>query len=609
MAGIATGPLPLTQQQMLNEWCAVTPGFQASYTDIDPELHCFSSARLFELSHTDPVACSQHPLYKTRLCTRTANGTVCQREDVCPHAHDAAELRQQPADLPEARYAYAVTLTQPTDASIEYYNIDPLPSKNEARSELAAKCIHALGLKVEGQKLVPNDSWQTVAASNLAANERAHAAHAVHAAHAAHAAAHAAHTAHAARAPIPAWQKKQLLEVTTAISMNELGRRAAAKGYESWVSTVGGHFGAMHPQLAQALRLHYGSFRAFASKHHAQLCPPRENTTMAAPSPEEVLSGAVGGDDKKKTLLCKLFPQGACYFGASCHFAHSEADLRTRAAPQFYAPAPPISPTVILAPHVDFITSTKKHVQGGLEEALASLRLAEPHPNEAVLQIVRSVGADGIDVKLLKAKIETGLQLQRSVKTLHLSKYVRAYPEFFCVETRIGTQGEPFDYVYPVTAPLTPRGGAVEATSLPSWSHELLSPSGDAEVAAPAALADGATEVELAALERLLGLPARGRGGSAAGGRGGRGGRSGGRSGELELGVEADVAPPDARLSATPPAHGALARVAALEVLFVGEVQLGPLFMRIAALEGQPGDPPTNLRDALARLGALESMT
>jgi len=38
-------------------------------------------------------------------------------------------------------------------------------------------------------------------------------------------------------------------------------------------------------------------------------------------------------------------------------------------------------------------------------------------------------------------------------------------------------------------------------------------------------------------------------------------------------------------------------------------VQLGPLFMRIAALEGQPGDPPTNLRDALARLGALESMT
>ena len=88
------------------------------------------------------------------------------------------------------------------------------------------------------------------------------------------------------------------------------------------------------------------------------------------------------------------------------------------------------------------------------------------------------------------------------------------------------------------------------------------------------------------------------------------GGRGGGRSGELELGVEADSAPaPDARLSATPPAHNAEARVAALEVLFVGEVQPGPLFMRIAALEGQPGDPPTNLRDALARLGALESMT
>ena len=78
---------------------------------------------------------------------------------------------------------------------------------------------------------------------------------------------------------------------------------------------------------------------------------------------------------------------------------------------------------------------------------------------------------------------------------------------------------------------------------------------------------------------------------------------------ELQLDVEADVTQPDARLSATPPVHGALARVAALEVLLVGKVLLGPLFMRIAALEGQPDDPPTNLRDALARLGALESMT
>ena len=534
MAGIATGPPPKSLQQLLNEWCAVTPGFQANYTDIDPELHHFSPARLIELSNTDPVACSQHPLYKTGMCSHTS---VCKRGDLCPLAHGAAELRRRPADLPEARYAFAVTLTQPTDASIEYYNIDSLPSKNEARSELAGKCIHALGLKVEGQKLVPNDSWQTVAASNLAANERAHAAH----------------------APIPAWQKKQLLEVITAISMSDVGRQAAAKGYESWVSTVGGNFGSRHPRLAQALRLHYGNFRTFASKHHPQVRPPRENATVATPSSE---------------------------------------------APEA---SPPSAPVVLLALHgLDFITASTKQlgVQGGagLDEVFANMCVAEPHPNEAMLQIVRSVGADGIDVKLLKAKIVTGLQLQRSVKTLHLLRYMRAYPEFFRVETRIGTQGEPFDHVHPVTAPLTPRGGAVEAPSLPAWSHELLSPSGDADVAAPAALADGATEVELAALERHLGLPARGHGGSAAGGRGGC---SGGRSGELELGVEAD----DARLSATQPAHGALARVAALEVLFVGEVLLGPLFMRIAALEGQRGDPPTNLRDALARLGALESMT
>ena len=70
MAGVATGPQPKSLQQMLNEWCAVTPGYGVSYTDIDPGLHSFSRAHLIELSNTDPVACSQHPLYKTEMCTQ-----------------------------------------------------------------------------------------------------------------------------------------------------------------------------------------------------------------------------------------------------------------------------------------------------------------------------------------------------------------------------------------------------------------------------------------------------------------------------------------------------------------------------------------------------------
>ena len=91
MAGVATGPLPKSQQQLLNEWCAVTPGFKANYTDIDPELHRFSSTRLIELSNTDPVACSQHPLYKTSMCTHISD---CKRRDLCPLAHDAADGQQ-----------------------------------------------------------------------------------------------------------------------------------------------------------------------------------------------------------------------------------------------------------------------------------------------------------------------------------------------------------------------------------------------------------------------------------------------------------------------------------------------------------------------------------
>ena len=223
--------------------------------------------------------------------------------------------------------------------------------------------------------------------------------------------------------------------------MSDVGRRAAAKGYDKWVSVVGGNFGSMHPHLAQVVRLHYGSFRAFASKHHGQVRPPRDGTTVAAPSPAEAL------------------------------------------------PSSETTETSGTSHALDFITRTTQQLTkvAGLDEILANMRVAAPRPNEDVLQIVCSAGADGIDVSLLKVKIETGRQLQRSVKTFHLSKYLRAYPEFFRVETCFGTQGEPYDHVYPVTAQLTPRGGADEAPALPSWAHELLLPSGGADVAAPAA--------------------------------------------------------------------------------------------------------------------------
>ena len=119
---------------------------------------------------------------------------------------------------------------------------------------------------------------------------------------------------------------------------------------------------------------------------------------------------------------------------------------------------------------IDFITSNCKggvgH-KGGIGdfyEALASLCAAERFPSEAIVRIVTSAGAAGIDLHLLKARIETGLQLQRSVKTLRLSKYLRAYPNFFRVETH----GDGLNHVYPVTAPRS--GKAVEAPELPLFT-------------------------------------------------------------------------------------------------------------------------------------------
>jgi hypothetical protein len=128
---------------------------------------------------------------------------------------------------------------------------------------------------------------------------------------------------------------------------------------------------------------------------------------------------------------------------------------------------------------IDFIISNCKggvgH-KGGIGdfyEALASLRAAERFPNGTITQMVNSTGAAGIDLHVLKARIETVLQLQRSVKTLRLSKYLRAYPNFFRVETH----ADGLNHVYPVTAPHV--GGVVEAPELP-----LLTPGGgDTDVA------------------------------------------------------------------------------------------------------------------------------
>ena len=92
---------------------------------------------------------------------------------------------------------------------------------------------------------------------------------------------------------------------------------------------------------------------------------------------------------------------------------------------------------------IDFITSNCKGGVGNKEgigdfyEALARLCAVERSPNEAIVNIVTSAGAAGIDLHELKTQIEAGLQLQRSVKTLRLSKYLRAYPNFFRLDLRL----------------------------------------------------------------------------------------------------------------------------------------------------------------------------
>jgi hypothetical protein len=241
------------------------PGWSVSYVDVNPSGH---SSDLESLREEPVQQQPSHPLYKTRLCTHIG---PCPRGDRCPFAHGPSELRVPRTALSAPSYQFAVALQRPDQHTLEFCNLDGHPQKSEAKADCAAQCIRALGLKVAGNKLVDDDSWVT-------AGTRSESPPLFSSASLQH---HPAQDG-GARPPIPAWRKRQLIELVGRLNKSETVREAAREGYDRWIACIGGMFGSSEPRLAQALRLHYGSFKEFVSVHAGQIPHPRPPAPVAS---------------------------------------------------------------------------------------------------------------------------------------------------------------------------------------------------------------------------------------------------------------------------------------------------------------------------------------
>mmetsp|Transcript_2033 Transcript_2033/g.3326 ORF Transcript_2033/g.3326 Transcript_2033/m.3326 type:complete len:616 (-) Transcript_2033:325-2172(-) len=356
-----------TLSALLQQWCVDHSGHAIEFTDVDPSLHANDVVHLKELFEAgDRPGVEEHALYKTRLCTHHENGH-CPRGALCFHAHDAQELRLVRADAGEPQYLYALTLQQPdpTAPVLDFCNLDPHPTRNEAKTDLAGQCIQALGLRVvtgaAGRPCLEDDSniWRTFSRPPRPSPG----------------AASAQSSSAEPRPTIPAWRKRQLLEVVGRLSRSEAAQAAAAQGYDRWMACVGGTFGSSQPKLARVLRLHYGGFKEFVAVHAGQIRPP----TPAPGQPAQPSAEPQQGPELDAVIALLV---------STSEPANAAADVESNAA--------------------------------GTER-----------PHEAILHVVETAGADGIELRVLKVQLETMLQLSRTIKTFKLAMYLKKYPSFF----------------------------------------------------------------------------------------------------------------------------------------------------------------------------------
>ena len=199
---------------------------------------------------------------------------------------------------------------------------------------------------------------------------------------------------------------------------------------------------------------------------------------------------------------------------------------------------------------IDFLTATKPLSEIGLSE-FNTFCATELYPHAVVVQLVRTAGSDGIGVRLLRTRLETCLQLDKTVKTTRLAHYLRQHPAFFRMVRGVDGFAD-HEQVYSIDATTAPAGyNAAPAfdAAMPAWSAALLAPpdsEDEINLHRHRLLSDGCdASAPHETYEQHCLQPAGrdSRGGGGRDGRTGRGGR-GGRGGDTKLQMDrAAVAP------------------------------------------------------------------
>jgi hypothetical protein len=176
---------------------------------------------------------------------------------------------------------------------------------------------------------------------------------------------------------------------------------ASRHSFDRWLSCLGGMVGAPNPDLARRVREAFGSFRAFVMAHEKQfrhILPRNANPDVFRASDE---------------------PSPECQQVVSRPYA---------------GPITLSSDDDVL----EFLTTNSKDGSGS--EIVAALEsgdmIAHNDPSTSrflatVLMCVRETSQSGIGVKDLKEKLQTVMNLGRTIKTFRLCKYLASMPSLF----------------------------------------------------------------------------------------------------------------------------------------------------------------------------------
>lgn len=472
----------------LHEYSVSRTGWTVSYFDVDPASHAEDLDSLRSLA---PAEQASHPLFKTRICQAP---DPCPRGSACPFAHGPGEMRSAPSQHPQS-YTFSLLLHRP-DGNLEFCNFESHPQKSEAKTDLAAQCISALGLKVSGQTLV-------CAAGAVPAQPPA--------------------ATRAADAPtIPTWQKRQLLEIVSRLNKEDKVQVAAQQGYEKWVSCIGGTFGSAQPQLARVMRTHYGTFRNFVTVHAGQVPHPMPASggaaaSSAAASPSQPAtasqaqpaavpqaSHAAAGPAALSAFYDSLrawimrpssesgarwrigaaelgvfyatFPQYAAFKGEWKPGKHCERDgLLVWAADPAAAGGGWIELPASVAEDETINWLTGGSTTSSLPFGDWCATQTSPHP--IIMSTVQEAGSTGIDVRTLRTQLEQLepiLRVRRTIKTRQLIVYVKSFPSSLRMESHNAAWGD--NRVYAILAEQASHTAPGPPVSSHSAAEEPLGP-------------------------------------------------------------------------------------------------------------------------------------